>query len=198
MARTQAKDHGAKRGSILDAAARVFAQQGFDRASMSALAEEAGISKANIYHYYSGKDALLFDLLDSHLRDLRDRLTGLDLAAQTPQEKLKRIATELLLAYQGADNAHRVQSAGMTHLPDAQVQTLKDYQREMVRLVASVIRENAPDTFNDDPEKLRAATMSFFGMLNWHYMWAGGAGDGERRIYAAHVAALMIGGLSEL
>lgn len=198
MARTQAKDHGAKRDSILDAAARVFAQQGFDRASMSALAEEAGISKANIYHYYNGKDALLFDLLDSHLRDLRDRLMGLDLSSRTPPEKLDLIATELLFAYQGADNAHRVQSAGMAHLPDEQVQILKDYQREMVRLVASVIRENAPEVFTGAPVKLRAATMSFFGMLNWHYMWAGGAGEAERRVYAAHVADLMIGGLKAL
>ncbi len=198
MARTQAKDHGAKRDSILDAAARVFSQQGFDRASMSALAEEAGISKANIYHYYSGKDALLFDLLDSHLCKLRDRLRGLDLSTSTPEAQLKLIATELLLAYQGADNAHRVQSAGMAHLPAEQVQTLKNYQREMVRLVETVINQNAPDVFSNAPEKLRSATMSFFGMLNWHYMWAGGANDAERRAYAAHVADLMIGGLKAL
>jgi len=50
MARTQAKDHGAKREAILEAAARVFASEGFDRASMAALAQDAGISKANIYH----------------------------------------------------------------------------------------------------------------------------------------------------
>ena len=74
MARTQAKDHGAKREAILEAAARVFASEGFDRASMAALAHDAGISKANIYHYYDSKDALLFDLLDSHLKELRDRL----------------------------------------------------------------------------------------------------------------------------
>ena len=61
MARTQAKDRGAKREAILEAAARVFASEGFDRASMAALAQDAGISKANIYHYYDSKDALLFD-----------------------------------------------------------------------------------------------------------------------------------------
>ena len=65
MARTIAKDHDQKREQILKSAAKVFADQGFDRASMNLLAKECGISKANIYHYYDSKDALLFDLLDS-------------------------------------------------------------------------------------------------------------------------------------
>ncbi|MDP7151015.1 MAG: helix-turn-helix domain-containing protein, partial [Paracoccaceae bacterium] len=74
MARTIAKDHDEKRALIRKAAAKVFAEQGFDRASMSLLAKEAGISKANIYHYYGSKDALLFDLLDTKLAALLRRI----------------------------------------------------------------------------------------------------------------------------
>ena len=66
MVRTIAKDHDEKRKQILKSAAKVFADQGFDRASMSLLARECGISKANIYHYYDSKDALLFDILDTY------------------------------------------------------------------------------------------------------------------------------------
>jgi AcrR family transcriptional regulator len=35
---------------------------------MSQLAAACGISKANIYHYYDGKEALLFDLLEATCR----------------------------------------------------------------------------------------------------------------------------------
>ncbi|MEX0280477.1 MAG: TetR/AcrR family transcriptional regulator, partial [Arenibacterium sp.] len=76
MARTIAKDYSEKRAHILKTAARVFAEQGFARASMAQIAQECGISKANIYHYYSSKDALLFDILDSYLATLRDRLAA--------------------------------------------------------------------------------------------------------------------------
>ena len=65
MARTIAKDHDAKRAHILKTAARVFAEEGFARASMNQLARACGISKANIYHYYDSKDALHFDILAS-------------------------------------------------------------------------------------------------------------------------------------
>ena len=198
MARTQAKDHGAKREAILEAAARVFASEGFDRASMAALAQDAGISKANIYHYYDSKDALLFDLLDSHLKELRDRLAEVNLDGLAPAEKLLALCVEVLLAYQGADNAHRVQSAGMDHLPPDQRQILVGYQRDMVKKLSSVIAENAPDVFERDPAKLRSVTMSVFGMLNWHYMWNASADEDARRAYGAEVAKLALGGLKAL
>ncbi|MFY9318013.1 TetR/AcrR family transcriptional regulator [Lentibacter algarum] len=198
MARTQAKDHSAKREAILEAAARVFASEGFDRASMAALAQDAGISKANIYHYYDSKDALLFDLLDSHLKELRDRLAEVNLDGLAPAEKLLALCVEVLLAYQGADNAHRVQSAGMDHLPPDQRQILVGYQRDMVKKVSSVIAENAPDVFERDPAKLRSVTMSVFGMLNWHYMWNASADEDARRAYGAEVAKLALGGLKAL
>ena len=198
MARTQAKDHSAKREAILEAAARVFASEGFDRASMAALAQDAGISKANIYHYYDSKDALLFDLLDSHLKELRDRLAEVNLDGLAPAEKLLALCVEVLLAYQGADNAHRVQSAGMDHLPPDQRQILFGYQRDMVKKLSSVIAENAPDVFERDPAKLRSVTMSVFGMLNWHYMWNASADEHARRAYGAEVAKLAIGGLKAL
>ena len=60
MARPIAKDYDAKRSHILKTAARVFADTGYARASMSQVAKDCGFSKANIYHYYSSKDALLF------------------------------------------------------------------------------------------------------------------------------------------
>jgi AcrR family transcriptional regulator len=198
MARTQAKDHSAKREAILEAAARVFASEGFDRASMAALAQDAGISKANIYHYYDSKDALLFDLLDSHLKELRDRLAEVNLDGLAPAEKLLALCVEVLLAYQGADNAHRVQSVGMDHLPPDQRQILVGYQRDMVKKLSSVIAENAPDVFERDPAKLRSVTMSVFGMLNWHYMWNASADEHTRRAYGAEVAKLAIGGLKAL
>ena len=198
MARTQAKDHSAKREAILEAAARVFASEGFDRASMAALAQDAGISKANIYHYYDSKNALLFDLLDSHLKELRDRLAEVNLDGLAPAEKLLALCVEVLLAYQGADNAHRVQSAGMDHLPPDQRQILVGYQRDMVKKLSSVIAENAPDVFERDPAKLRSVTMSVFGMLNWHYMWNASADEHARRAYGAEVAKLAIGGLKAL
>lgn len=43
---------------ILAAAEALFADAGFDAVSMNAVAERAGVSKANIFHHFSSKNAL--------------------------------------------------------------------------------------------------------------------------------------------
>jgi AcrR family transcriptional regulator len=198
MARTIAKDHDQKRDQILRAAAKVFATEGFDRASMTQLARECGISKANIYHYYDGKDAILFDILDSYLKTLRDRVLGIDVTGLTPDKRLFKTVSEILLAYQGADHEHQVQISGMSALPDAQQKLLRGYQRDMVNYLSDTVKAIAPDVFGDDAGKLRATTMSVFGMLNWYYMWNTGAGSQAREDYAVLVSNLTLGGVKGL
>ncbi len=198
MARTIAKDHDQKRAQILKSAAKVFADEGFDRASMTQLARECGISKANIYHYYGSKDAILFDILEVYLRDLRDRICGIDLDGAGPEERLRLVVAETLRAYQGADHEHQVQIGAMGALPEEQQKLLRGYQREMVNFMSDTVQAIAPAAFDADAAKLRAATMSVFGMLNWYYMWNTGAGTEAREDYAGLVSELTLGGLRSL
>lgn len=47
-----------KRRQVVEAAARLFMAQGYGATSMDAIAREAGVSKATLYAYFDGKDAL--------------------------------------------------------------------------------------------------------------------------------------------
>jgi AcrR family transcriptional regulator len=196
VARTIAKDYSEKRGQILKTAAQVFAEHGFDRASMSQLAKACGISKANIYHYYDGKDALLYDLLDRYLLELRDRLAAVNGAGQDPQQHLRALITEVLLAYQGADAEHSVQSSSLRALPPEQQKTLRGYQRDMVLQMSAAVKSVAPQKFTDDKIALHEVTMSVFGMLNWHYMWSRDNSTEARSSYAARVSDLVLHGIT--
>lgn len=198
MARTIAKDHDKKRAHILKGAAKTFANEGFDRASMRQLALECAVSKATIYHYYDSKDALLFDILDSYLAELRDRVCGLDLVNQTPTEQLQSVVTEILIAYQGMDHEHQIQARSLTALPPEQQTILRNYQRDLVRFVSDIIRAAAPAVFEGETAKLHATTMSVFGMLNWYYMWNGDASIADRERYAALVSGLVLEGINSL
>ncbi len=60
----------AKRRALLDAAAAVFREHGFAGASMSAVSERAGGSKATLYRYFPSKEDLFITLmLDAVLDD---------------------------------------------------------------------------------------------------------------------------------
>lgn len=58
-------DHDLSNGArtILDAAKRLFAEKGFDAVSINQIARQANVSKANVFHHFSSKDALYLMVL---------------------------------------------------------------------------------------------------------------------------------------
>lgn len=77
----QAQLVAARRTQILDAATRVFASKGFNRATIRDVAQDAGVADGTIYNYFASKTDLLFGLLD-RLNDTERRPASLALAAE--------------------------------------------------------------------------------------------------------------------
>ena len=65
---------------LVEAALRVFARSGFDGASVSEIANEAGIAKGSVYLYFDSKEALAGEVVRSIFADPHDleRYTGHD------------------------------------------------------------------------------------------------------------------------
>lgn len=61
MTSTRELAHGAR--SILCAATELFAQEGFESISMGAIAERAGVSKANVFHHFTSKETLILAVM---------------------------------------------------------------------------------------------------------------------------------------
>lgn len=62
-----------RRATILDAAIRTFAAEGFDRTSMDAIAAKAGVTKPVIYDHFPSKGALFMSVLEAVRDDLLAR-----------------------------------------------------------------------------------------------------------------------------
>jgi AcrR family transcriptional regulator len=59
---------------LLEAAAEVFAERGYDRAGVAEIARRAGVTTGAIYSRYAGKAELLVAALDAHTTDELDSL----------------------------------------------------------------------------------------------------------------------------
>lgn len=67
-----------RRPLVLDAALEVFAEQGFDGASMAEIAKRAGITKPVLYDCFSGgKHEIILTLLDREEERILDHLQGI-------------------------------------------------------------------------------------------------------------------------
>ena len=54
------------RGQILDAALKLFSHRGYGATSVRDIAEEAGVSKGNVYHHFEDKEAIFRELLNQY------------------------------------------------------------------------------------------------------------------------------------
>ena len=194
MPRGLARDHETKRGALRRGAASHFAEQGYDRASMASVAAACGVSKALIYHYYDGKEALLFDLLHEHLSSLAQAIETAGRAG-TPEDRLRDTIRAILLAYEDADDAHKVQLETLDTLPPARRDPLVQLMRGMVARLGERLEAASPSGLGD---RRRAVTMSVFGMLNWYYTWNRPGRGMDRTAYADMVTDLVLGGLPRI
>lgn len=194
MPRGLARDHAEKRDALRRGAAAHFAAHGYERASMASVASACGVSKALIYHYYDSKEALLFDLLHQHLSSLAD---AIDKAGQsgTPQDRLRDTIRTILLEYEDADDAHKVQLETLDTLPPDRREPLVTLMRGMVDQLGQRLEATVPEGLG---ERRRAVTMSVFGMLNWYCTWNRPGRGMERAAYADLVTDLVTGGIKML
>lgn len=197
MARTIAKDHQKKRNALLRKAARFFAENGFDRASMNDLATAAGVSKALLYHYFESKEAILFAIIDTHLTEIVEAVEGADTSASTPQGRLRALIHAILRAYDGADAEHRLQLEAMGALGKEQQEHLGALQRRLVGEMSAHLAAAIPSGRFDRPEVGRAVTMSVFGILNWMYMWFSPGRGISREEYGDMVTDMVLGGIGQ-
>jgi AcrR family transcriptional regulator len=64
--RTQAERRADTRARLLEAAREVFAERGYNGASLDAVSDQAGCTKGALYDHFGSKEGLLLALLDEH------------------------------------------------------------------------------------------------------------------------------------
>jgi AcrR family transcriptional regulator len=195
MARTRASDFEEKQHGLLLTAANVFATQGMEKASMAQIAQEAGVSKSLLYHYYPSKDALIFEIIHSHLEILDKDLEEADDPGLPPEQRLQTLVMTVLDSYKGADDQHKVQLNAGPALSYDQKSEIVAIERRIVRHFSNALRDIHPHLETPERPLLMPVTMSLFGMMNWVYMWFKEGGPISREDYAKVATTLILEGV---
>lgn len=81
---------------ILASAEALFASQGFEAVSMNAVAQQAGVSKANIYYHFPSKRGLYLAVLSQACRESGSLLLDMESDPSPFADKLRHYATRHL------------------------------------------------------------------------------------------------------
>lgn len=89
-------DSEAKRQQILNGAMAVFAAHGFEGASMSAIAREAGVSKGTLYNYFTNKSDLFGAFVQKRCCEKLPQILAPIQMNRPPEETLTTVAREMV------------------------------------------------------------------------------------------------------
>jgi AcrR family transcriptional regulator len=190
-----ARRRDARRDSILRAAARCFRARGFADTGMREIAEAADLSPANLYHYFRGKNEILFYCQDRAL----DRMLAAVAAARRTQlssaERLRRVlaahARTLLDDVEGA-SAHLETQALPSALRTRIIRKRDRYERALRALIETGVARGelvARDT--------AVVARAMLGALNWTATWFDPAGSRAADEVADIMAAFLVRGVAK-
>jgi AcrR family transcriptional regulator len=158
-----------KRLHLLEVAAKVFSDVGYDGASMRRIAAEAELSLAGVYHYVASKEELLYWIqhhtFDSLLEDLNTSLEGV----VEPRERLATAVRNHVRHF--GENMHelKVCARELETLEGEAYDAVHERRRSYFEAVHQLVRELQPDEGSRLGSWL--ATANLFGMINWFYQW---------------------------
>ncbi len=161
--------HDEKAHGILSGAAKVFSAKGYHHASMRDIARETGMSLAGMYHYFSGKEEILFSIQRFCFRQVLDNVETRLADVTDPLERLRAVIQGHLEFFTQNVTEMRVLSHEAESLNGEYRQHINEMKREYYRLVADILEEVHGAGWSD--AERRRNTLAIFGMINWIYTW---------------------------
>jgi len=154
-----------KRRTILDAAVRVFARQGFHTCRVSDIADEAGVAYGLVYHYFNSKEEILDTLFLERWDVMLLAIAEADASHRTPREKLQAIAAFIIDSYRHDPDLMKVIIVEVTRAANTFGRTHLAKIREAYGQIAGIVaRAQADGSFRKEitPE---FAALAFYGCI---------------------------------
>lgn len=175
MARTIGSNGEETAARIRACALELIASQGFEAMSMRGLAAAVGVQSAALYHHFATKQALLADLMMSHMRDLltawqttfADHMEGQAVAASDRLDAFARFhiryhisrPKEVFIAYM------ELRSLSLVHY-----NAVSELRRDYENLLKAILQDGVDDgSFQIDD--IHVTAMAILAMLTGITTW---------------------------
>jgi TetR/AcrR family transcriptional regulator, cholesterol catabolism regulator len=160
-----------RRDAVIDAAARVFAKQGYDATTIDDLVAATGLQRGGLYHYIGGKQDLLIAIHERFLTPLLDQAREIAAQDLEPEAALRSLAHALM------ENIHRYRDQvtvffheWRTIEGDERWTQIRRERREFEAIIADALeRGRIAGKFQFDDGRI--ALLGFLGMINYTPQW---------------------------
>ena len=160
-----------KHAEILESAVRLFQEKGYHATSMQDIADEVGLQKGSLYHYISGKEQLLYEIvhgtISGYTENLREIASSPGESARARLERAVRAHVEAIAANLGMLTIYLREAHALTDQQRLEVNARSDeYYRLFSGLIAEGVRAGEFRRVDN-----RMAAFAILGACNWVYRW---------------------------
>jgi AcrR family transcriptional regulator len=181
---------------ILDAAARVFHEKGYDSTSIQDIAGEVGILKGSLYYYISSKEDLLFEIIE---RTHREGLENVNRALESEGDALEKLRT-VIVAHLTFLAENLVRVGVFLHefraLGEERRRRIVGERDAFESIVRDLIRQGQSEGVVRDEIDPKLASLAILGMMNWLYQWYRPDGESSVAEVAEAFADFAVAGLA--
>ncbi|WP_422391613.1 TetR/AcrR family transcriptional regulator [Arthrobacter sp. N1] len=165
-----------RRAALLDAAAQLFAERGYNGVSIEDLGAAAGVSGPAVYRHFTGKPSVLSSLLTGVSEDLLEGGRAVADSSPSHEEALRGlIRFQVEFALRHAD-VIRVQDRDLGSLAHDDERAVRSLQRSYVQVWVDELAAYRPDS---ERSLLRRRVHAVFGLINSTPHTAHGTGTGR-------------------
>lgn len=151
------------RAEILDAARDLFGERGYDRATIRAIAERAGVDPALVHHYYGTKEELFVSAVEIpiEINTIGDAIRGVD------RDHVGEAVVRFFL-YQAADPARRGRMVALVRSAMSSEIAARLLRGLVSRVIVGQLKAALPDTSDIEVRaELTASHLIGLGILRY-------------------------------
>jgi len=187
---------------ILDYATEIFADKGYEGASMRDLSRLSGISLAGLYYYFESKEKLLYFIQQHTFTTIIERLRERLAVSSDPEERIRVFVQNHIDYAVAKPKAMKVLSHEDDVLKNGYGIELAAIKREYYRICVGLVddlakaeglklcRANAVGGIST-----RVAVMALFGTMNWLYTWYNPRVDPDAERLAGEISDIFLLGI---
>jgi len=164
------RDSESKLQHILLHSAQVFAERGFEGASMRDISRATGVSLSGLYYYFESKQKLLYLIQNNAFTLIMERLQTRLEHIQDPEKRLRVLVQNHVEYFLSHPNEMKVLSHEEEALDSPYAEEVADIKRRYYALARDIFDGLVPKGSADGLNP-RVAVLSLFGMMNWVYKW---------------------------
>lgn len=162
-----------KKDEIIYVAGKIMNQKGYDATTMSDIANGVGMLKGSLYHHFSGKEEIFFNVINKGINQLYYSSKAIFESTAAPPEKLRKMLINHCLHLMDNNDSmvvfQKEKDKELFQHSDAKNYLMKrDIYEGFYRQILNEGKEQGlfPEGIDD-----KLTTFCILGMLNWLTQW---------------------------